>query len=185
MLNLWTRHWWILVLRGALAIAFGLLALIWPTITWHILIILFGIYVLFDGLFTLFSALRRRRKRGWGFLLLEAFAGIGVAILALVWPRITGLALLYLIAGWALVTGALQIAIALVFREILHSEWVLGIGGLFSIILGLLVAFYPISGVVAIAWLIGLYAILSGLLFILLGLRVRSLHRTRARPLSI
>lgn len=184
MLNLWARHWWVLVLRGVLAVVFGLLALVWPAITFQVLVILFGVYALFDGIFSLFSALRQRRRRGWGFLLLKAIAGVGVAILAFIWPRITGFALLYLIAGWALVTGILQIIVAFAFREALHGEWILGLGGVLSVILGILLILFPGSGTVAVAWLIGLYAILFGLLLIFLGLRLRRLHRSQARSVS-
>src|SRR3954452_225815 len=111
MLETLTRHWWILAVRGALAVLFGLLALIWPGITVLALVLLFGAYALVDGVMALYTALFDRGRRGGraGWLVLEGVAGVLAAIGAVVWPGITALALLYLIAAWALVTGVAEI----------------------------------------------------------------------------
>jgi uncharacterized membrane protein HdeD (DUF308 family) len=176
MLRLLSRHWWVLALRGLLAVVFGLLALIWPTTTVRLLVILFGVYALVDGLFSLYSALvNRRRRGGWWLLLVEAVAGVGVGILAFVWPQITALAFLYLIAAWAMVTGALELVAAFQLRRQVEGEWVLALAGIVSIALGLLLALRPGSGLVALVWFVGAYAIVFGILLIVLGFRLRGL----------
>lgn len=176
MLRLLSRHWWVLALRGLLAVVFGLLALIWPTSTVRVLVILFGVYALVDGLFSLYSALvNRRRRGGWWLLLVEAVAGVGVGILAFVWPQITALAFLYLIAAWAIVTGVLELVAAFQLRRQVEGEWVLALAGIVSIALGLLLALRPGSGLVAVVWFVGAYAIVFGILLIVLGFRLRGL----------
>lgn len=180
MLNLLARNWWLLALRGLLALIFGFLALIWPAITLRVLVILFGAYALVDGLFRVITALKDTRKR-WGILLLEGVIGIAVGIVAFIWTDITALALLYLIAAWALVTGILEIIVAVWLRKELRDEWLLGLAGLASVVLGLLLAIWPGSGALAIVWLIGGYAIVFGVLLIVLAFRLRSWGKSLKR----
>ena len=180
MLNLLARNWWLLALRGLLALIFGLLALIWPAITLRVLVILFGAYALVDGLFRVITALKDSRKR-WGILLLEGVLGIALGILAFIWPDITALALLYLIAAWALVTGILEIMAAVWLRKELKGEWLLGLAGLASVVFGLLLVIWPGSGVLAIVWLIGAYAVVFGVLLIALAFRLRSWGKSLER----
>jgi len=177
MLRLLSRHWWVLALRGLLAVIFGALALIWPAITVSALVILFGIYAIFDGLLSLFSALTNRNRPGWLLLLIGSIAGIAVGILTFIWPRVTALMLLYVIAAWALVTGVLELVAAFQLRRELEGEWALALAGATSIILGLLLALRPSSGLIAVAWFVGVYAILFGILLIILGFRLRGLHK--------
>jgi uncharacterized membrane protein HdeD (DUF308 family) len=149
--------------------------LIWPTTTVRLLV-LFGVYALVDGLFSLYSALvNRRRRGGWWLLLVEAVAGVGVGILAFVWPQITALAFLHLIAAWAMVTGVLELVAAFQLRRQVEGEWVLALAGIVSIVLGLLLALRPGSGLVAVVWFVGAYAIVFGILLIVLGFRLRGL----------
>jgi uncharacterized membrane protein HdeD (DUF308 family) len=119
MLETLTRNWWVLALRGAIAVLFGLLALIWPGITVLALVLLFGAYALVDGVMALYTALfDRGRPRGrTGWLVLEGVAGVLAGIGAVVWPGITALALLYLVAAWALVTGVAEILAAFRLRR--------------------------------------------------------------------
>ena len=176
MLRLLSRHWWVLALRGVLALVFGVLALVWPQATVRVLVILFGIYAALDGLLALLSALANRPRRGgWWLLLVEAVAGIGAGAVAFVWPQVTALALLYLIAGWAIFTGVVELLAAIRLRRELEGEWALVLAGVVSMALGLLLALRPGSGLVAVVWFVGGYAIVFGLLLILLGLRLRGL----------
>lgn len=177
MVRLLSRHWWVLALRGILALVFGVLALVWPAITVRVLVILFGVYAVVDGLFSLFSALvNPRRQRGWWLLLIEAVAGVAAGIVAFVWPQITAFALLYLIAAWAILTGILELIAAFQLRREVEGEWMLVLAGVVSILLGLLLALRPGSGVIAVVWFIGAYAIVFGVLLIILGFRLRSLR---------
>lgn len=182
MLKLLTRNWWLVALRGLLAVIFGVLALIWPQITLSALVILFGVYILIDGIFTVISALRDREQYvHWGLLLLEGLAGIAIGVLTFIWPGITALVLLYLIVAWALVTGVLEIIAAFQLRKEIENEWLLGLGGVASLVFGVLALIWPASGALAIVWIIGIYAIIFGVVLIALGFRLRNLHQ-KAEP---
>jgi uncharacterized membrane protein HdeD (DUF308 family) len=183
MLEYFTRYWWAVALRGAVAVLFGVLALIWPDVTVTVLVLLFGFYALLDGLLALGAALAGGRaasgRRGW--LVFEGIVGVAVGVATFVWTDITTLALLYLIAAWAIVTGVAEVVVAVVLRRELQGEWLLALGGIASVLFGLFVALRPGAGALALAWLIGLYAIVFGVALLALGLRLRQLHQ-RAAP---
>jgi uncharacterized membrane protein HdeD (DUF308 family) len=161
-------------LRGLLSIVFGLLALIWPEIAVEALVLLFGAYVLVDGVFAIISAIAGRQEhRQWWLVLVEGIAGIAFGVITIGWPSITALVLLLLIAGWAIVTGILEIVAAILLRKELRGEWLLILGGILSVALGVLLAIQPRAGVIVLAWLIGVYAILFGVLLIVLAFRLR------------
>jgi uncharacterized membrane protein HdeD (DUF308 family) len=162
-----------LVLRGVLAVLFGIAAFVWPEITLEALVILFGAFSLVEGVFNVASALMQREGY-WGLLLLEGVFGVLIGILTFAWPGITALVLLYLIAGWAIVTGVFEIFAAVQLRKQIEGEWLLGLGGLLSIIFGVLMALQPGSGALALVWLIGGYAVVFGVILIALGLRLRN-----------
>jgi len=178
------RNWWLMVLRGVFAVLFGLLAFFWPGITLLTLVLLWGAYALLDGIFALVAAVKKTDPRTptWA-LVLEGIAGIVAAVLAVVWPDITALVLVYLIAAWAIVTGVLEIVAAIRLRREIPGEWLLGLSGVLSLLFGLYVAVFPGAGALAIVWIIGAYAIFFGILLIALGFRLRGfLHETDARP---
>lgn len=175
MFNAMARNWWMLVIRGALALIFGALAIFMPGITLAALVILFGAFVLVDGAFTLAAAFNDRGQYSrWWVGLLEGLVGVAIGVLTLFWPQITGLVLLYLIAFWAILTGALEIVAAFELRKEISNEWLLGLSGVLSVVFGALLVLFPQGGAVAIAWLIGLYAVLFGGALIALGLRLRN-----------
>jgi len=170
-----SQNWWLVVLRGVLAILFGILAFVWPGVTWLTLIVMFGVYAIVDGIIAIVSGLSRSQEtpRWWTFLI-EGLLGIGAGIVALVWPEVTSLVLIYLIAGWAIITGILEIAAAIRLRNEISNEWMLGLGGLVSIGLGILLFFQPAAGGLAIIWTIAAYALIFGVLLVILGFRLRS-----------
>lgn len=174
MLTIISRDWWIYVLRGILAIAFGLLAIIWPGLTIGVLVVLFGIYVIFEGFLALSAAFRHRQRPIWWVLLLEGLAGIVVGIFAFIWPGLTAVILLIFIAIWAILTGILEIAAAIQLRRQLKGEWALGLTGVLSIMIGVLLLSNPGAGALAVVWLIGIYAILFGVLLTILGFKVKN-----------
>jgi uncharacterized membrane protein HdeD (DUF308 family) len=178
MLDTLTRHWWVLAVRGALAVLFGLLALIWPGITVLALVLLFGAYALVDGVMALYTALFDRGRTGGrgGWLVLEGVAGVLAAIGAFVWPGITALVLLYLIAAWALVTGVAEILAAIRLRREIEGEWLMILSGALSILFGLLAFLFPGAGALAVVWLIATYAIAFGVVMVILAFRLRR-HR--------
>ncbi|MBX5450570.1 HdeD family acid-resistance protein [Thermogemmatispora sp.] len=164
-----SRHaWWILAVRGVAAILFGLAALIWPHLTLLVLIYLFGAYALVDGLVAVAVAVQERNVVGhWWILLIEGLAGILAGLVAFFWPGITALVLLALIAAWAILTGVIEIGAAVSFRRALGLEWTLIVGGIVSILLGIVLALSPAAGLLALVWLIGLYAIVFGVLLLI------------------
>src|SRR5690349_15955792 len=170
-----TQNWWMLILRGVLAIMFGLAAFVWPGITWFSLVILFGAYALVDGVIALATGLLQAgdSSRWWVFLL-EGVAGIGAGVIAFLWPGLTAYVLLLVIASWAIITGVLEIAAAVRLRREITNEWTLGLGGLLSIGLGVLLFMRPVIGGLALVWTIGAYALLFGVLLIALGFRLRN-----------
>jgi uncharacterized membrane protein HdeD (DUF308 family) len=174
MLRVLARNWWALVLRGLFAVLFGLAAFFWPGITLAALVLLFGAYALADGIFAIVAAITGadRRTRWWA-LLLEGIAGILAATATVFWPGLTALALLYLIAAWAIVTGIFEIVAAVRLRREIEGEWLLGLSGLASVLFGLYVAAFPGPGALAVVWIIGAYALFAGILLIALGLRLR------------
>lgn len=179
-LTLLSRNWWTLVLRGAVAVLLGLVALGWPQITLRVLVILLGAYLLVDGAFGAVGAVRQRsRHRRWWVWLLEGVAGIVAGLFALVWPQITALAVIYLFAAWAVVTGILEIVAAVNLRREISGEWLLVLAGAVSILFGAIAVVRPFAGLVALVWVIAIYAIAFGILFIMLGLRLRGRQRTK------
>ena len=174
MLKVLSKYWWLLALRGVLAILFGILAFIWPGLTLQALVILFGAYVLIDGIAAIVTGIRDREfNQRWWVLLLEGIVGVIFGILTFLWPQITAVVLLYFIAAWAVVTGIFEIFAAIRLREEIEGEWVLGLSGLASIIFGVLLMIWPASGLLALVWLIGAYAIVFGILMLYLGFKVR------------
>lgn len=181
-MNTLTQNWWMLIVRGVLAIMFGLAAFVWPGITWFSLVILFGAYALVDGVIAVATGLQHVKDtpRWWVFLL-EGIVGIGAGITAFLWPGLTAYVLLLLIASWAIITGILEIAAAIRLRREITNEWTLGLGGLLSIGLGVLLFMRPVIGGLALVWTIGAYALLFGVLLIALGFRLRNAI-TPAKP---
>jgi uncharacterized membrane protein HdeD (DUF308 family) len=169
------RNWWALVVRGLFGVLLGIAAFAWPRSFFAALVLLFGAYALVDGVFALVAALvGRPRGMPWWALLVEGLAGVAVGGITFAWPWITGLSLLYLIAAWAIVTGVFEIVAAIQLRKEIRGEWLLALSGVLSILFGVLLAAFPGAGEVAITWLIGAYAIVFGVLLIILGFELRS-----------
>lgn len=181
------QNWWAVLLRGVAGIIFGIATFFAPVISLAALVLLFGAYALVDGVLALVSALRNRRtNEQWWVLLLEGIVGVIAGVVTFVWPGITALALLYVIAAWALVTGALEIAAAIRLRKVIDREWLLVLSGVASIALGVLLALFPGPGALALVIWIGAYALVFGALLVALGFRLRSWERSggarEARP---
>jgi uncharacterized membrane protein HdeD (DUF308 family) len=169
-----TGHWWALALRGVIAILFGLAAFLRPGIALEALILLFGAYALVDGAFSIvgvFGGTRSGTPR-W-LLLLEGVVSILAGLIAFVFPALTAIALLYLIAAWAVVTGLAEIATAIRLRQEITGEWALILGGIVSVIFGLLLAVLPGVGILSLIWLVGAYAVIFGVLLLITAFQVR------------
>lgn len=182
MLLVYTSSWWALVLRGIVAIAFGVLAFLWPQITLTALVFLWGAYALVDGAFAIAAGVKSYgENKRWWLLLIEGILGVIAGVLAFVIPGITALVLLMLIAAWAIVTGAFEIAAAIQLRKHITGEWLLALAGVASIIFGVLLVLDPGAGALAVVWLIGVYAIVFGGLLIALGLRLHGMVKPADR----
>jgi uncharacterized membrane protein HdeD (DUF308 family) len=169
------ENWWSLVIRGAIGVLVGILTLFWPTITLQALVLLFGAYALLDGVFSLIGAwYASRAHERWGVLILEGIAGIVAAAITVLFPAITALALVLIVAAWAIVTGVLEIVAAIKLRRHIEGEWLLALAGVASIAFGVLVTIAPLAGALVIALWVGAYAFVTGVLMIILGFRLRS-----------
>ena len=177
MLRTLAQNWWALVLRGVCAVLFGVGAFFWPGITVALLILLYGAYALVEGVLEVAWVLVGRQAGAfpWG-VLLAGLAGIGVGIVTFVSPGLTALALLYLIAAWAIVRGVFQIIAAISLRRELENEWLLALSGLLSVALGVLLIVAPGAGALALLWWIGGFAIIAGILMIMLGMRLKGVN---------
>ncbi len=168
------RNWWSLVVRGLVGIAFGVITFFWPGITLIALVFLFAGYALIDGVMSIVGALRAAaRHERWATLVIEGIAGIGACAVTVLWPAITVLGLVIVIGAWAIVTGGFEVAAAIRLREYISGEWLLVLGGIASIIFGVLILAVPTAGAVVIALWIGAYAFVFGILQIALGIRLR------------
>lgn len=174
--TLLARHWWAVGLRGLAAIIFGILALVVPGITLIVLIAFFGAFVLIEGIVAIYLAIRgRENNRNWGWLLAEGVAGVLIGIITFRWPGVTTFVLLAFIAAWAIITGAMEIFQAIELRRVITNEWLLILSGAVSVIFGVLLLLFPTSGALALVWLIGIYAILFGMLLLVLAWRLRGM----------
>jgi uncharacterized membrane protein HdeD (DUF308 family) len=176
------RDWWVLALRGVIAIVFGVLALLLPAITLLSLVALFAAYAIFTGIVWTVGAIRNRKTDNhWWVLLMGGLIGIGAGVIAVIHPTITALVLVLLIGANALVSGVLDIVVAVRLRRKIKGEMLLVLSGLASILFGAIVFMYPLgAGAMALVWLIGFYAIATGILLLTLAFRVRAWTRTPA-----
>lgn len=175
-LNFLARNWWIVLLRGIAAIIFGLAAFVWPGLTLTVLVMLFGAFILVDGVFGTVDAIRYRKTLGnWWYWLLDGILGIVAGGVMLLMPGISAFVLLVFVAAWSVLGGALRIFAAIQLRKKIDGEWFLGLSGLLSIVFGVAIVALPHAGLVSIAWIIGFWAVAFGVLFILLSLRLRRL----------
>src|SRR5256885_8535378 len=170
------RHWWVPVIRGIAAIVFGVIAFVYPGLTIAVLVLLFGAWVLVDGVFRIVGAIGHRASDSdWGFNLIIGILGIIIGFLTFHAPGITALALVIYIAAWALMIGATEIALAIKLRREIKGEWFLILMGLASIVFAALLLWNPLAGAAALIWIMAWYAVIFGVLAIIFGFRLRSL----------
>jgi len=174
MLHTLARNWWALALRGLMAVLFGLVTFFLPGITLVTLVLLFGAYALVDGIVNVIAFVRVASHQ-WA-LLIEGVIGVVAGILTFVWPAITALVLLYLIAFWAVFTGVFEIIAGIRLRKAITNEWLLLVMGALSLLFGILILFAPGVGALAIVLWIGAYAFVFGIFLLALAFRLRG-HR--------
>jgi len=169
-----TRSWWLLFLRGIAAIVFGVLTWVQPGISLAALVLLFGAYSMADGILGVWTAIAGRQDHEyWWVLLLGGLLGIGIGIVTFVAPGVTALAILFYIATWAIATGVLEIVAAIRLRKEIQGEWLLVLAGLASVVFGVLLIAQPGAGALAVLWLIASYAVVFGVLLVILAFKAR------------
>lgn len=184
MLGLVARDWWVFALRGIAAIVFGILAFVWPETTLTILVILFGAYVLVDGVALLVALARGdtvARRHAWSVGIMGVL-GIVAGIVTFVWPNVTALSLLYVVAFWSIATGTFQVIAAIVLRRELDGEFWMALGGVASIVFGALLIAFPGEGLISLVWLVGIWAVVFGVSSIGLAYRLRQIAAALPAP---
>jgi uncharacterized membrane protein HdeD (DUF308 family) len=168
-------NWWLLALRGLIAVVFGVLAFMWPGATLLTLVWLFGAFALVNGILSLILA--AKTPKGYpkvGSLILGGLLGILAGVLTFIMPGITALGLLILIAAWAIVTGVMEIVAAVRLRKIITNEWLLVLAGIASVAFGFILLFQPGVGALALIWWIAAWAVVFGILLMILAFRMRN-----------
>lgn len=161
------------MLRGVVAVLFGILAIAWPGITVLALALLFGVYTLLDGITSIVMGIGQGTDRV--YLVTLGVLGVVAGVIALVWPRITVVVLLVVIAVWAIFAGIMQIAAAIRLRKVIRNEWFLALSGVVALVLGLLLIVQPAEGAIALVIAIATFAVVWGLTLVVLGFRLRTL----------
>jgi uncharacterized membrane protein HdeD (DUF308 family) len=185
MLTFLSRYWWVLVVRGVLAILLGIFTFAWPLQTIAALVLAFGAVAMADGIFAVITAFAGRKLTDdWWVLLAQGLLGIGVGALTLLNPAITGVALLIYIAAWAIGLGVLQVVAAVKLRHEITGEWWLALGGVVAVAFGVLLMVSPAQGALAVLWMIGGFALAWGVALMVGGFDVRRLHK-QAKALGV
>ncbi len=173
MVHALAKNWWMLLLRGIAAIIFGGLALAWPGITLVTLILFYGAFVLVDGVLAIVAAITGGAPSPRWWLAIVGLLGIAAGLLTFLMPGVTAIVLLYFIAGWAIATGAFQIIGAIRLRKEIDNEWLLILCGIISVLFGVAMMLSPGAGALALIWVIGSYAIVIGVLLVVLSFRLK------------
>jgi uncharacterized membrane protein HdeD (DUF308 family) len=175
--KLLSQYWWVLLVRGIVAVLFGIAALAWPGLTLATLVLVFAAFAFVDGVFAVVNGVGARKSdEHWWWLLLEGVVGILFGVLTFQNPAITTVVLLFYIAAWAIFTGAMRIVLAVRLRKEIEGELWLGLSGLVSILFGFLMMARPDAGALAVLWLIAVWSIVIGLSLIVLAFRVHGLR---------
>jgi uncharacterized membrane protein HdeD (DUF308 family) len=172
------RYWWLILLRGIAAIIFGVLAFVWPGITLVTLILFWGAFTLVDGVLALVHAIMGGNVGSRWWLALIGVLGIAVGLMTFMWPGVTALVLLIFIASWAIVLGVFQIIGAIRLRKEIDNEWTLGLSGALSVLFGVVLMVAPGAGALAFIWVIGIYAVVFGILMVMAAFKLKKHQAT-------
>jgi len=175
--------WSSVALRGIAALAFGAVTLLWSAITLQTLVILFGIFALVDGIIEGYSAITAQRaEQKWFLTALRSFIGIAIGIVSLAVPGVTGKLFLALIGIWAVLSGMGEVLIAIKLPLSKGGQYLLVIGGLISLIFGIIMLSLVGSQALEQTWLIGTYALVFGVVMVSLSLQIRTCQKKSGDP---
>jgi uncharacterized membrane protein HdeD (DUF308 family) len=181
MLDLLSRKWWVLLLRGVAFIALGVIAMMWPGIPLASLVVLFAAFSLIDGAASVILGMRGEADGTvWWTMILLGVLALAAGIVAFAWPGLTLIVLLSIIASFAIVRGVFEIAAAIRLRKLIDDEWVLGLSGAASIVFGVLLFARPKAGLLVIAIMIGAFMMAVGVMSVALALRLRKVQHKLA-----
>jgi uncharacterized membrane protein HdeD (DUF308 family) len=185
MLDRLTQNWWTFAVQGAVSLVFGVLTLIWPGSSLWVMIVLFGAFALVTGIMLLAASFDSARRRvHWGSLLAAGILSVVAGMVTWLWPGLTAMSMLYLVAGWALVTGILFVVASLEFRDVLTHSWLLTLTGALSIVMAAVLAIHPRSGILALVLVVGVYAIAGGIGELVFAYRLHSLRQHVAKAIT-
>ena len=177
MIAILQQNWWTLALRGVIAIVFSICAFIWPVATALAFVILLAAFAFVEGVFAFIGALSRGLTGSQRLLLVVlGLLGLGVGIAAVMYPGITAVVIVALVAWWAIMSGVIQFILAIEMRKVIENDWLLVVGALLSMLFGVLLLWRPWAGILTLSWLFGIYALLYGIMMLSLGFRVKSLR---------
>ena len=175
MENILRENWWLIALRGILGIAFGIVALLFPIATILSLVLLFSAYMLVDGAFSIVAAIRAgRRGERWGWLLANGILSLVTGALAFLWPGITALAFVIIVAAWSVVWGSIQLVSAFRLRRRKTGKGWLIFGGVMSILFGILLTISPLIGAIVLTWWLGAFVFASSIVMLIVAFQSRS-----------
>ena len=173
LLHAMSGNWWLVVLRGVAAIIFGILAFAWPGITLLTLVLFWGAFALVDGVLAIIAAVKGGNPMPRWWLAIVGLAGIIAGALTFLMPGLTALVLVTFIAVWAIVLGVMEIIGAIKLRKEVQGEWLLILNGAISVLFGIVLLWRPTTGLIALVWIIGAYAIILGVIYVMFGLKLR------------
>lgn len=174
--QLMAKKWWTIALRGLVSVIFGIIAFAWPQLTAALMVMFFGVYVLIDGLFAFIASfVMEGGIKRWWLKLIQGILGIVLGIIFLVNPAFTAAFIVLLIAIWAIIIGILEIISAISYAKIMPDNWLMILTGILSLIFGFLLMKNPAAGILAVIWIIGMYAIFFGMLLIATGFTLKGL----------
>ena len=182
MLQEVTSRWWLFLIRGIIAVVFGIAAAMWPQISLPVIVLIFGAYALVDGIFAIAGALSPMAGQRWWALLLEGILGLVVAFLVFTQPGLSAAAFVFAVGFWSIFTGVMEIVAGIQLRDILGNEWLYILAGIVSIAFGVLVIRYPDTGALGVVYLFAWYAIIFGILQLALGYRLQKMNAVTRGP---
>ncbi|NNM59457.1 MAG: HdeD family acid-resistance protein [Legionellales bacterium] len=178
MTDIFKSLWLMPILRGVFAILFGIILFLCPRLSLILMLMIFGAFVMISGIFTIVMAVARRQYDVmWRTYLTDGIVNTVIGLLFFVFPSMTSLIIIYVIAALALVGGSIQIANAIALRELFPAVWLNMIMGLLLVLFGLIVFVHPVAGAIAISYVIGLVAITYGVVAVGFGMQLRQVSR--------
>ena len=189
MLTMLAKNWWVVALRGVIAILFGIALFLFPPVVIATMVLFFGAYAFVDGIGAIYTAIQHRTQERWWLLLLEGILGVAAGILVFLYPVFATISatlfVLYIVAFWSIFTGVTEIMSAIQLRKEIEGEFWLGLSGVLSLLFGiLLLIINPADGILALVTITAAYAIAFGVMLLFLAFRLRSHNQSHTTPSS-